>query len=143
MPRPYNLRIPVEEDYLEAAGEAFYTFAYAEGVIAYLVNSLIPGYITLTRGRTADEIARDLKLASALKPNTDIDALAENFLVLVSKRDGLLLSLPVTAKDNQQILSSLGDITSQNWDIDALWKFAEEAQDVALTAQKLTPTAKS
>ncbi|MBB5060677.1 hypothetical protein HDF16_005413 [Granulicella aggregans] len=143
MPRPYTLRIPVEEDYLEAAGEAFYNFAYAEGVIAYLVNSLIPGYITLTRGRTADEIARDLKLASSVKPNADIDSVAEAFSSLVAKRDSLLLARPITSKDDGQILSSLGDSVAHSWVIDDLWKFAEEAQDVALDAQKLIVPAKS
>ena len=139
MNRPYDLQIPVDPDYLEAAGEALYNFAYAEGIIVYLVNSLIPKYITLTRGRTAGEIANDLKLASAVEPKAEVTAVAEEFAALAQRRDSLLLAMPITSKDNTQLLSTLGNTSSENWDIETLWKFAEDAQNVALTAQKLIP----
>lgn len=51
MPRPYQSRINVADDYLEAAGQALFNFAYAEGIVAYLVDTFVPGYINLTRGR--------------------------------------------------------------------------------------------
>ena len=137
MTRPYDLLIPVEPEYLEAAGEALYNFAYAEGIIVSLVNSLVPGYITLTRGRTADEIANDLKLASAIEPRAEVTAVAGEFSALAQRRDSLLESMPVTGKDGAQLLSTLGETSSQDWNTGTLWKFAEDAQNVALTAQKL------
>jgi len=134
--RPYQSRISVSDDYLEAAGQALFNFAYAEGIIAYLVDSLIPGYINLTRGRTADEIAVDLQLASAVKPDTEITAIGQGFSDLSKRRDDLLLALPITAPNGDQILSTLHQ-TNEQWAEATLWGFAKDAEDLAIRARAL------
>ena len=136
MPRPYQSRISVADDYLEAAGQALFNFAYAEGIIVYLVDSFVPGYINLTRGRTADAIAEDLQLASAVKPDAAVSAIATGFSDLSRRRDDLLLALPITAADQAQILSTLHQ-TATSWDEGTLWTFAKDAEDLAIKAQEL------
>ena len=92
MARPYQSRIFVEDSYLEAAGQALYNYAYVEGVVAYITDSVIRGYINLTRGRTADEIATDLGLVSDIHANQELRAVASRFKDLTSRRDALLLT---------------------------------------------------
>lgn len=136
MPRPYQSRISVEDSYLEAAGQALFNYAYVEGIIAYLVNSVIPGYINLTRGRTADEIASDLDLSSNIKADEELRGLASRFKELTGRRDALLLALPVTAgKDYAQILSTLTSV-AEEWDEASLWAFAQQAEALAIDSRE-------
>ena len=136
MARPYQSRISVSDEYLEAAGQALFNFAYAEGIVAYLVDSFVPGYINLTRGRTADEISGDLQLASLVKPDAEVSAVSSGFSDLSKRRDDLHLALPVTAANKDQILSTLHQ-TSESWDEETLWSFAKDAEDLAIKAREL------
>lgn len=137
MPRPYQSRISVEDSYLEAAGQALFNYAYVEGIVAYLVNSVVPGYINLTRSRTADEIANDLDLSSNIKADQELRGVASRFKELTGKRDALLLALPVTAaKDNAQILSTLTN-TAEEWDEASLWDFAQQAEALVIDSREL------
>ena len=140
MPRPYQSRILVEDSYLEAAGQALFNYAYVEGIVAYLVNSVIPGYINLTRSRTADEIANDLDLSSNIKADQELRGVASRFKELTGKREALLLALPVTAaKDHAQILSTL-TYTAEEWDEASLWDFAQQAEALAIDSRELLQT---
>lgn len=137
MARPYQSRISVEDSYLEAAGQALFNYAYVEGIIAYLVNAVIPGYINLTRGRTADEIANDLDLSSNIKADEELRAIASRFRDLTKRRDALLLALPMTAaEDHAQVLSTLTNI-AEEWDETSLWTFAQEAEGLAIDSREL------
>lgn len=137
MPRPYQSRISVEDSYLEAAGQALFNYAYVEGIVAYLVNSVVPGYINLTRSRTADEIANDLALSSNIKADQELRGVASRFKELTGRRDALLVALPVTAsKDHAQILSTLTN-TAEEWDEASLWAFAQQAEALAIDSREL------
>ena len=137
MDRPYKSRISVEDTYLEAAGQVLFNYAYVEGVIAYLINTVIPGYINLTRGRTADEIASDLELSSNIKVDEELRAIAARFKALTERRDALLLALPVTgSKGDFQILSTLTDV-AEEWNEQKLWSLAQEADALAADSRDL------
>ena len=137
MTRPYESRIPVDDTYLEAAGQVLFNYAYTEGVIAYLTNTVIPGYINLTRSRTADEIATDLELASNINADEELRTISARFKTLTTSRDALLLALPVTgSKDKAQILSTLTN-TAEEWDEQKLWALAQEADILAVDSRDL------
>lgn len=137
MTRPYQSRISVDDTYLEAAGQVLFNYAYVEGVIAYLVDTVVPGYISLTRGRTADEISTDLELSSNIKADEELRAIATRFRALTVRRDALLLALPITrSEDKAQILSTLTDV-AEEWDEQKLWSFAEEADALAADSRAL------
>lgn len=137
MARPYESRISVADTYLEAAGQVLFNYAYVEGVVAYLVDSVIPGYINLTRGRTADEITTDLELSSNIKADEELRAIATRFKALTGRRDALLLALPVTGtKDKAQILSTLTSV-AEDWDEQKLWSLAQDADTLAADSRDL------
>lgn len=137
MARPYQSRIPVKDSYLEAAGQALYNYAYVEGVVAYLTDSALPGYINLTRGRTADAIAMDLGLVADVHADQDLRGIASRFKDLTSKRDALLLALPVTeSQANEQILSTLTNV-AEKWEEAEVWAFAQEADQLAVDSREL------
>ena len=137
MARPYKSGISVEESYLEAAGQVLFNYAYVEGVVAYLVDTVIPGYINLTRGRTADEITTDLELSSNIKADEELRAIAARFKLLTERRDALLLALPVTgSQDQAQILSTLTSV-AEEWDEQKLWSLAQDADTLAVDSREL------
>lgn len=137
MARPYESRISVDDAYLEAAGQVLFNYAYVEGVVAYLVDTVIPGYINLTRGRTADEIASDLELSSNIKADEELRVIATRFRALTERRDALLLALPVTGSaDKAQILSTLTNV-AEMWDEQKLWALAQEADTLAADSRNL------
>lgn len=120
-----RLRIPQDEEYFHAIGLAVVAFARLEWSAIWCCERLEPRYLRRLRKKTANRIGEDLKKNFARVADGDLRArflpLADEFLAIVEKRNGLFHGRPGTTPEGHQRLFRHGTI----WTVEAVNKFAD------------------
>jgi hypothetical protein len=134
-------RVPVDPEYVDAVGRAFYNFDYMEWIVIWTVVKLSPdGFQNVPDGTSSTRIADTFErtIDTTLPPLSDelrksLTGFAENYRKAISSRDSLILAHPFTAAGGMQELGGLG----RTWDLALLTEIAKFSEDVAISGNAI------
>jgi hypothetical protein len=116
-----STRVPVHDAYATLVGKAVYVFAYYEWGIIWAMEFLEPGFVqrysrqqVMTSGTVARELQRIIASPAtsfAKVSRADLEALCDEFLLLIEKRNALIHAHPMMDTDGAQILGYQTKVT--------------------------------
>lgn len=125
-------RIPIDDEYASALGQAVYVFAICEWNVVWSCEKLKGGSLSRIRAKkmTAGDIAKlfsDLvrNMPRRIYEKKGLTTLAERFRNLVQLRNDIVHGKPGTDKDGNQRLCAPADILQSSDLIEAASAFAE------------------
>jgi hypothetical protein len=132
----YAPRIPVDPNYVQALGRAFYNFTYLEwGIIWRIVKLSDDGFTSVPTGKSASSIATALLRAVAKTTPPLSETLRkslvkhhEKYLAAIRVRNKLLHGHPYTAPDGSQQIGGGG----HEWTTDKIDEAAKSFEDIAI-----------
>jgi hypothetical protein len=132
----YTPRIMADPTYLQALGQAFYSFTYLEwGVVGMIVKLSADGFDSVPQGQTAAMIARahmnSIEETSPPLPKElrrQLIKFNEHFRAAIKVRNKLLHAHPYTAADGTQQLGGGG----YQWPLAHVYEAAKMFEDAAI-----------
>jgi len=138
MSTTYNPRIPVDPEYVQAIGRAFYNFTYLEKIVFDLIYKL--SGTSPPKGATASVVAKSFLNAIGnpirtlpRKVQGRLRAFHGDFLAMKRKRDKLLHARPFTAVCGSQRLAA----GEHDWTMENVYEAAKAFEDAAVCGSDL------
>jgi hypothetical protein len=133
----YQSRIPVENSYLQAIGQAFYNFATTEWNIVYLGSLISPSFVTRESGASFGVVAREFSLLCDTGRFPDCVDIANRFAAATVRRQDLVRSIPITAAGGAQILDGSEAEKDTQWTEADVLAFAKDLETLDIDANNL------
>ena len=134
---PYQSRIPVQDSYLKAVGQAFYNFATAEWSVVYLGSLISPSFVTRESGADFGVVAREFALLCDTGRFPECTDISRRFADATAKRQDIVRSIPITASGGGQILDGSEAGKDTQWTEAEVLALAEELQNLDIAANSL------
>ena len=133
----YTDRIPFEQSYAQALGEAVYNFATAGWMIVYLGSLIDTNFLSRAGVLDFEKIAQDFTLLSEVGKYPEFVEIAKRFSLAVARRQDLEQSVPITAYGGVQELDGSEDSKDYQWTEDNVVSFAKDLETLDIDANAL------